>query len=136
MSRRAVAAAVLAGVLATALLPAGGGASERRHRLNLPAPELPRALAVDEAEWSVRPSRTLVAAGLVRLRVYNRGEDDHNLVVVDRTGRPHVAFLRPREATTMSVRLAPGRVLLLCTLFAGTKDSHEARGMRAEIRVR
>jgi hypothetical protein len=135
MTARAVAAALL-GALAAGLLPAGGDASERRHRLRLPEPDLPRALAVDESEWAVRPSRTLVAAGLVRLRVYNRGEDDHNLVVVDRAGRPQVAFLKPGEATTLSVRLAPGRVRLLCTLFAGTADSHELRGMRAEIRVR
>jgi hypothetical protein len=136
MTARAAVAAVLGGALAAGLIGAGGAAPERRHRLNLPEPDLPRALAVDEAEWSVRPSRTLVAAGLVRLRIYNRGEDDHNLVVVDRTGRPHVAFLRPRESATLSVRLAPGRVRLLCTLFAGTADSHELRGMRAEIRVR
>jgi hypothetical protein len=129
-------ATLLVGALAAGLPPAAGDASERRHRVRLPEPDLPRALAVDEAEWSVRPSRTLVAAGLVRLRVYNRGEDDHNLVVVDRTGRPHVAFLRPRESATLGVRLAPGRVQLLCTLFAGTADSHELRGMRAEIRVR
>ena len=34
----------------------------------------------------MRPSKRLVAAGEVTLRVYNRGMDDHDLTIVDATG--------------------------------------------------
>jgi hypothetical protein len=34
-----------------------------------------------------------------------------------------------------TVRLKPGRYKLYCSLFAGTPDSHEERGMVASVRV-
>ena len=122
--------------LAAALVPAGGGAAERHHRLRLPEPDLPRALAVDESEWAVRPSRTLVAAGVVRLRVYNRGQDDHNLVLRDASGQLQTVSLKPGEAGTINARLRRGSVKLYCGLFEGTPESHEAKGMSAVLRVR
>lgn len=132
---RRLAAILLLGTLVAAL-PWSTAGAERRHRLKLPAPELPRALTVDESEWALRPSKTLVAAGRVRIRVYNRGEDDHNLVLHERDGTPHVVSLKPREAGTITARLAPGTYTLVCSLFAGTPESHEALGMRATLRVR
>ncbi len=136
MTPRRVAAATALALLAAALLPSGGGAAERHHRLRLPEPELPRALAVDETEWTVRPSRTLVAAGVVRLRVYNRGQDDHNLVLRDAGGALQAVSLKPGEAGTISARLKRGTTTLYCGLFAGTAESHEAKGMVAQLRVR
>ena len=126
-------------LLLAALAPVLGGSpagAERRHRIRLPAPQLPTGLTVDETEFALRPSKTLVAAGTVRLRVYNRGEDDHNLVVHEQDGTPHIVSLRPSEAGTISVRLAPGTYSLVCNLFAGTPDSHEAKGMKTTLTVR
>ncbi len=132
---RRLVAILLLGTLALGFTISSAGA-ERRHRLRLPEPVLPRALTVDETEWSLRASKTLVAAGPVRIRVYNRGEDDHNMVIHERNGTPHIVSLRPKEAGTITARLEKGTYSLVCSLFAGTRDSHEAAGMKTTITVR
>ena len=132
---RRAAAILLLGTLASALAWSTADA-ERRHRVKLPEAELPRSLTVDESEWALRPSKRLLAAGTVRVRVYNRGEDDHNLVLHERDGTPHVVSLKPKEDGTITARLAPGSYTLVCSLFAGTPDSHELRGMTTTLRVR
>lgn len=132
---RRAAAILLLGTVASALTWSPAGA-ERRHRIRLPEAQLPRSLTVDESEWAVRPSKRLVAAGFVRIRVYNRGEDDHNLVLSERDGTPHVVSLKPKESGTITARLVPGTYTLVCSLFAGTPESHEALGMRATLRAR
>ena len=124
-----------------ALVALGAGlaspaADGRRHRLRLPAADLPHGLTVDESEWAMRPSKTLVAAGLVRLRVYNRGEDDHNALLIGRAGKPYFVALKPGEAGTIDARLTPGTYRIVCSLFAGTPDSHEDKGMAFTLRVR
>ena len=130
------AAAILAlGVLAASLAPPAADAG-RRHRLHLPAAELPRALTVDESEWAMRPSKTVVAAGVVRIRAYNRGQDDHNVFFLAKDGTPHSVSLKPGEAGTITASLSPGAYTFVCSLFAGTPDSHEARGMRFTLTVR
>lgn len=131
--RRGAAIAALVALVAALAVPVADG---RRHRLRLPTPELPRGLTVDESEWAMRPSKTVVAAGLVRLRVYNRGEDDHNALLTDHAGTPHLVTLKPGEAGTIAVRLRPGRYAVVCSLFAGTPDSHEDRGMKFTLTVR
>ena len=131
MRRAWVTGAVLT-LAATAAAPAIAGAPARLHRAHRPpaaAPPLARTLTVDESEWVLRPSKRVVAAGVVRLRVYNRGEDDHNLVLVDAAGEAHVILLTPGTAGVITPRLAPGRYRLVCSLQAGTPDSHEERGM-------
>lgn len=132
---RRAAAILLLGTVASALTWSTAGA-ERRHRIKLPEAELPRALTVDESEWALRPSKRVVAAGTVRIRVYNRGQDDHNLVLHDRDGTPHVVSLKPKESGTITARLGPGTTTLICSLFAGTPESHEALGMTTTLRVR
>lgn len=132
---RRAAAVLLLCTVASALTWSSAGA-ERRHRIKLPEGELPRGLTVDESEWALRPSKRLLAAGTVRVRVYNRGEDDHNLVLHERDGTPHVVSLKPKEDGTITARLAPGSYTLVCSLFAGTPDSHELKGMTTTIRVR
>jgi plastocyanin len=131
--RRAAAALLL---LAIAAAPAHAA---RRHRPYLPppaAPPLGHSLTVDESEWAMRPSKRVVAAGTVRLRVYNRGEDDHNVVIVDGDGVAHVVALKPGEDGTLTPRLAAGRYHVFCSLQAGTPESHEARGMWFTLEVR
>jgi hypothetical protein len=129
MSRTLAAAVVV-------LLTAAPAAAGRRHRPHVPPPVLPSALAVDELEWALRPSKRVVAAGPVRIRVYNRGQDDHDLVVVDEHGVGHSVALRPGDADSMTPRLVPGRYRFFCSLQAGTPESHEARGMAFTLDVR
>jgi hypothetical protein len=131
--RRAVATVALV-VLGAGL--ASSAADGRRHRLRLPAADLPHGLTVDESEWAMRPSKTLVAAGIVRLRVYNRGEDDHDVLVTERGGTQYRVPLKPGEAGTIDARLSPGTYRIICSLFAGTPDSHEDKGMAFTLRVR
>lgn len=137
---RGAAVVCVAAAAVVATVPAfAAPASDQRprpHRIKLPEPELPRTLAIDEFEWGLRPSKRLVAAGIVRMRVYNRGQDDHNLVVRERDGTPRVISLKSGESGTLSARLAPGTYTLVCSLFAGTPQSHEALGMSATLRAR
>ncbi len=68
----------IAGALICVSLVAAASAvaAPRLHRTKLPPPPpLPTSLAIDETEWKVVPSKTVVAAGRVTLRVYNRGMD-------------------------------------------------------------
>jgi hypothetical protein len=129
MARRAVLGAVVLVVAAVAAAPADAG---RRHRVTRPpaaAPPLARTLTVDESEWALRPSKRVVEAGEVKLHVYNRGEDDHNLVIVDAAGGAHVVLLKPGTDGVLTPRLAPGHYRIICSLQAGTPESHEDKGM-------
>jgi hypothetical protein len=123
-------------LLAALVLAASAVGAPRLHRTKLPpAPPLPTSLAVDEGEWQVVPSQRRVAAGPVTLRVYNRGEDDHDLTVVDASGREQSILLGPATSGTLRVTQTPGPWKLYCSLFAGTPDSHEDQGMAAVIRA-
>lgn len=145
MSRRAraVAAAAAAVACGTAVVLAAARPVEARpHRLHLPpAPQAAAgapasALAVDETEFALSPSRLVVAAGDVLFTAYNRGMDDHDLAVVDADGVVRSVPVPPGESRQLSVRLAPGSVKVYCSLFGGTTESHEALGMRFSLQVR
>jgi uncharacterized cupredoxin-like copper-binding protein len=125
-------------LLAIALVGAAAAtAAPRIHRTTLPPPVvLPTQLSVDETEWSVRPSKRVVAAGDVRIQVYNRGMDDHDLAVVDATGTRRVIDLAPRSSGELVVNLPVGRHKIWCSLFEGTALSHEDLGMVAYIQAR
>jgi hypothetical protein len=92
-------------------------------------------VAVDETEYTIGLSRTLVGVGEVTFNVYNRGMDDHDLAVVDASGNLQVVAVPPRETRSLVVQLAAGRTRVYCSLFAGTPASHEALGMSTEIDV-
>ena len=136
MTRLRVAA--LAGV---AVIAAGAfayaAAPHRTHRLNVPPPPAaPRALSIDETEFVLNPSRTVVSAGTVRLNVYNRGMDDHDLVVYDQAGTElGKAILPPGGADQIVVKLPAGDYRVVCSLFAGTEIAHETLGMRFTLTV-
>jgi hypothetical protein len=110
-----------------------GAAGERHHRLHVPpppaAPALPQSIAVDEFEWGMRGTHLQVAAGRLRIHVYNRGMDDHDLAVVDANGVLHTVPLASGADAELDIAVAAGPVKLFCSLFAGTPDSHEAKGM-------
>jgi hypothetical protein len=118
-------------------------ADARSHRTHRPPPNvrLWRSMAVNETEWKLRPGHLNFAAGAIRVHVYNQGMDDHDLTIADRTGRivdsrGVVAKVGTKSGEAVfTVRLKPGRYKLYCSLFAGTPDSHEDRGMVAGIRV-
>jgi plastocyanin len=111
----------------------------RHHRLHVPPPPtpvLPSSLAVDEAEYTLRPSQIVVAAGQVKINVYNRGMDDHDLTVVDGNGATQQVGVKPGTSATLIVALKPGTYRLYCSLFEGTPESHDALGMHSTIDVR
>jgi hypothetical protein len=131
MARRPILLALL--VLALAAAPGvAGSAGERIHRLHVPpppTPALPQGIAVDEFEWGMRGSHLVVAQGPLTIHVYNRGMDDHNLTVVDASGVVHTVPLSSGADAELTVNVAAGPVHLYCSLYAGTPDSHEAKGM-------
>jgi len=131
-------AAFLAAVATVALTFVAGVADAglgRRHRLFVPPPILPSSLAVDETEYTMRPSQPVVAAGAVTFHAYNRGMDDHNIAFVDSSGQAHVELMKPGSSATITANLAPGTYHVFCSLFAGTPESHEALGMHFELKV-
>ena len=108
----------------------------RRHRLHPPPPvPLPRTVAVDETEYSIGLSRSLVGAGEVTFNVYNRGMDEHDLALVDANGAVQVVSVPSRESRSLVAQLRRRQVRIYCSLFAGTAASHEALGMSAVIDV-
>lgn len=124
-------------ILVSLLAAATAVAAPRVHRLTLPPPPpLPTSLAVDEDEWTVIPSKRVVAAGPVTLRVYNRGMDDHDLSLLDATGTLHRVYLGPSGTSEIRATLTPGTWKLWCSLFEGTPQSHELYGMVATIEAR
>lgn len=127
-------------VALVALLTAGAAdmaVGARKHRLQIPPrPAFPRALSVDETEYQLNPSRSVVSSGRVRINVYNRGMDDHDLVVYDGSGTSlGASVLLPGAADEIVVTLAAGDYRVVCSLFAGTVLSHETLGMRFTLRV-
>jgi plastocyanin len=84
-------------------------------------------------EFGVAPYRDHVRPGTVRLNVHNLGEDPHDLAIRDARGHvlATMVLLTPGERGTLRVRLRkPGVYRLFCTV-----GDHEARGMRARLRV-
>jgi hypothetical protein len=138
MARRPILLALL--TLALAAAPgAAGSAGERFHRLHLPPRPVtawPQSLAVDEFEWGVRGSHLVVAAGRIRIHVYNRGMDDHDLTLVDAHGEVHSVPLGSGADAVLEADVAAGPVQLYCSLFAGTPDSHVDKGMVFELTAR
>lgn len=136
------------GALALASVPAAarGHSTARLHRLHVPPPpadtdtgdtHLASGVAVSETEWAVRTSRTELAAGEVTIRVYNIGMDDHDIAIADDAGKLlGQTGLKAGTDGTLKVTLAPGHYKLYCTLFGGTSESHETKGMLAFVDVK
>ena len=108
----------------------------RKHRPHLPPPDLPSTMAIDEFEFFLKPSKRVVAAGKVTMRIYNRGEDDHNLVVVNRKGVEYRIDIDSQESEVLEPVLTPGTYEVYCDLFAGTAQSDYDLGMVFELSVR
>jgi uncharacterized cupredoxin-like copper-binding protein len=139
--RLLIAASAIVALAATGAGLAAGplDAVARHHRLHVPpAPRaaLPSSLAVDESEYTLRPSQIVLAAGEVKINVYNRGMDDHDLTLQDGNGVTQQVPVKAGASGTLIVALGPGSYTLYCSLFAGTPESHEALGMHNVIEVR
>ena len=138
MARRPTLLALL--LLALASAPGVAGSTGGRfHRLHLPpppAPALPQSLAVDEFEYGIRGSHLEVAAGQLLIHVYNRGQDAHDLTLVDANGQVQSVPVASGADAVLKVDVASGPVQLYCSLFAGTPDSHLAKGMFFNLTVK
>jgi plastocyanin len=139
MTAQRVAALVALALLVVASVGAVlADAAARKHRLKVPPrPAFPRAVSVDEIEYALNPSRTIISSGRVRIFAYNRGMDDHDIAVYDQAGNTVVAPvpLAPGGADEVTVTLPAGDYRVVCSLFAGTPASHELLGMKFTLTV-
>jgi uncharacterized cupredoxin-like copper-binding protein len=109
------------------------------------------AVGVWLKEWRVIPSRKVVPAGKVTFVVANIGKIEHELVVVRSSRAPdalpirgkkageagsrgEVEELRPPHADRLTLRLSPGKYVLLCNL--ADHGGHYKHGMFARLTVR
>ncbi len=134
VARRVVVPALILTLALALALPLSSDA--RRHRLHLPVPPLPTSLSVDEQEWSITPSHTVVAAGTDTFHDYNRGMDTHNLTIKGPNGLVGATWVESGDSGTIVAKLQPGTYLLYCSMFMGTPQSHYAKGMHTLITVR
>lgn len=91
------------------------------------------AVGIGAREFSLAVYRPRVRPGKVKFNVRNLGEDVHDLVV--RRGGRRIGGLatvvKPGATATLALTLRKtGRYQLICTVA-----DHEARGMRATLRV-
>jgi hypothetical protein len=93
----------------------------------------PIAIGVGEREYAIAIYRPRVHPGALRFTIRNLGEDVHDLVI-RRAGKRIAALTAVvKPGATASLRLTLhriGRYQLVCTIA-----DHEARGMRATLRV-
>jgi plastocyanin len=96
-------------------------------------PSATTAIGIGEREFSIAVYRPRVRPGKLKLNVRNLGEDVHDLVV-RRAGRRVgglATVVKPGATATLRLTLRrTGRYQLVCTVA-----DHEARGMRATLRV-
>jgi plastocyanin len=120
-------AILLAAVAAALAWAAGAGAAPSAHRAST-------AVGVGEREFHISVYRPVVTPGALRLNVTNRGEDVHDLVVLDGRGRRLATSGEIGAGARATIRVTlrrTGTYRLLCT-----RNDHAARGMRARLRVR
>jgi plastocyanin len=101
--------------------------------VDAPAATATQAIGIGEREFAIAVYRPKVRRGKVKLNVRNLGEDVHDLVV-ERKGRRVGALttvVKPGATATPRLTLKKtGTYRLICTVA-----DHEARGMRATLRV-
>jgi uncharacterized cupredoxin-like copper-binding protein len=137
MTRRTtrIACAILLALAAVAV-PAIAASGPARHHLHAVSPPLPHSLTVDEQEYSIILSEKVVASGVVRFTDYNRGMDEHDLVIKGPGGTWGPVYVMPGKSATIVRRLSRGTYLLYCSMFMGTPESHYALGMHTLLTVR
>jgi plastocyanin len=92
----------------------------------------PARMQIVAKEFSFGLSRTHLKAGHAVIQLANFGSDPHDLRL-QRVGARHIAGLGqvvPGSRADLSLKLAPGRYLLWCSIA-----NHRALGMRATLVV-
>jgi hypothetical protein len=123
-------------VVAAIAVPTIALGAGTHHRLHAVSPPLPHSLAVDEQEYSIILSEKVVAAGVVHFTDYNRGMDEHDLVIKGPGVWTAPVYVMPGKSATIVERLRRGTYLLYCSMFMGTPESHYALGMHTLLTVR
>ncbi|HTT95380.1 MAG TPA: hypothetical protein VMF55_11960 [Solirubrobacterales bacterium] len=114
-----------------------------------PAPEAPAPLPEPEAnaigviardknkQFSFQPSRTVVRSGRLTVQLINEGEDPHTMAIQrigpDEVGEGEVTEIpatAPKQQSTGTVDVQPGRYRMWCTLYR-----HAEEGMEIDITV-
>lgn len=93
----------------------------------------PQSVGIGEREFAIAVYRPRVHRGKVKLNVRNLGEDVHDLVVTRKGKRVGglATIVKPGGRATLRLTLkTTGTYKLICTVA-----DHEARGMRATLRV-
>jgi uncharacterized cupredoxin-like copper-binding protein len=93
----------------------------------------PARVQVVEKEYSLTLSRLRVNSGQAIVQVLNFGMDTHDLVIQSNAkgSKPmRVKQMGPGDRVTLTVKLAPGKYTLWCSL-----PGHRARGMVAPLVV-
>ncbi|HWI72311.1 MAG TPA: hypothetical protein VNT55_10170 [Baekduia sp.] len=97
------------------------------------APAPATAVGIGEREFKIAIYRPRIRPGKVKFNVRNLGEDVHDLVVRRAGKRVGGLAMVVKPGGTATLRLTlrkTGRYQLVCTVA-----DHEARGMRATLRV-
>lgn len=115
-----------------AAVPAAPAAPRPPGAVSSAAAPLSTAVGVSQREFRLTPYRSRVPVGEVRFNVTNYGEDVHDLVVRDASGRVvrRSPEIRAGSRATLAVRLRRGRYRLSCDVA-----DHAERGMRAGFTV-
>lgn len=120
---------LLAGVAAAGITGTASALASRQ----VPTASEPAYVLVNAREFRFTPSRRELPAGRVVVQMRNIGEDAHDLVIVNRSGRTVARIPRtgPGELGERRVRLGTGRYRLICTIA-----DHARRGMRSQVLVK
>lgn len=93
----------------------------------------PTAIGIGEREFAIAVYRPRVRPGALKFNIRNLGEDVHDLVIRGKGKRIAglTTAVKPGQTATLRLTLRRiGRYQLVCTVA-----DHEARGMRATLRV-
>jgi plastocyanin len=97
------------------------------------AARAPTAIGVGEREFAIAVYRPRVHPGALKFTIRNLGEDVHDLVIRRKGKRVGGLTAAVKPGQTAALRLTLRRIgsyQLVCTIA-----DHEARGMRATLRV-
>lgn len=114
--------------------PAPGKPAGESPATSPPGPPAPARVQVIAKEYSFTLSRPEVPAGEVILKLVNRGEDMHNMHVLEPTEGSEPGALpntEPGVVHDLKLKLRAGSYTLFCSL-----PGHEAKGMKATLIVR
>jgi plastocyanin len=89
------------------------------------------SITATEADFSISLDEDRLSAGTYDIKVVNKGESTHDLVV-EQDGKDVAASdsIGPGGSTTLTVTLAPGDYVFYCSI-----DNHRSMGMETNVSV-